>query len=117
MVASVSRGDQPGAKPRRRRPMAARGVPEQTYISSSKSPTAKLDRLRDIATRQDDDSRVRVAAAYAVSRCLVLRHLKHRARQDTVGESELIQDRVVIGVGDRNQIAGLMSLRTVGMVI
>jgi hypothetical protein len=50
-------------------------------------------------------------------RGFVFGHLQDRAGQDTVGEPELIQNRIVIRVGDRNQIARKMGLRPVGMVI
>jgi hypothetical protein len=46
----------------------------------------------------------------------VFGHLQDWAGQDTVGEPELIQNRVVIRFGDRNQIARKMGLRPVGMV-
>jgi hypothetical protein len=49
-------------------------------------------------------------------RGFVFDHLQDRASQDTVGEPELIQNRVVIRVGDWNQIARKMSLRPVCMV-
>src|SRR5512132_3391566 len=50
-------------------------------------------------------------------RGLVLSHRKHGAGEGAVGLSQLIQNREVIGVGDRYQIAWGMSLRPVGMVI
>src|SRR6476469_9882238 len=50
-------------------------------------------------------------------RGFVFNHLQDRASQDTVGEPELIQNRVVVRVGDWNQIARKMSLRPVSMVI
>jgi hypothetical protein len=50
-------------------------------------------------------------------RGFVFNHLQDCASQDAVGEPELIQNRVVIRVGDWNQIARKMSLRPVCMVI
>jgi hypothetical protein len=49
-------------------------------------------------------------------RGLVLSHRKHGAGERAVGLSQLIQDREVIGVGNRYQVAWGMSLRPVGMV-
>jgi hypothetical protein len=50
-------------------------------------------------------------------RGLVLSHRKHGAGERAVGLSQLIQDREVIGVDDRYQVACGVSLRPVGMVI
>jgi hypothetical protein len=47
----------------------------------------------------------------------VFGHLQDRARQNTVGAPEFIQDREVICVDDRNQVAGEMRPRPVCMVI
>src|SRR5215471_13223105 len=48
---------------------------------------------------------------------LVFGHCNHGAGERAVGLSQLIQDREVIGVGDRYQVAWDMLLRSVGMVI
>jgi hypothetical protein len=48
---------------------------------------------------------------------LVFGHLQDRACQDTVGVPEFIQNREVICVDDRNQVAGEMRPRPVCMVI
>src|SRR5262249_25946912 len=48
---------------------------------------------------------------------LVFCHCDHGAGERAVGLSQLIQNREVIGVGDRYQVAGDMPLRSVGMVI
>jgi hypothetical protein len=50
-------------------------------------------------------------------RGLVLRHRNHGASERAAGLSQLIQNREVIGVGDRYQVAWNMPLRPVGMVI
>src|SRR5499426_4654666 len=50
-------------------------------------------------------------------RGLVFRHRNNGAGERTVGLSQLIQNREVIGVGDRYQVAWDMPLRPVGMVI
>src|SRR5215471_18835169 len=50
-------------------------------------------------------------------RGLVFRHRNNGAGERAVGLSQLIQDREVIGVGDRYQVAWDMLLRSVGMVI
>jgi hypothetical protein len=48
---------------------------------------------------------------------LVLRQLQDGACQVTVGESKFIQNREVVRLCDRDQIAGEMSLRAVSMVV
>ena len=50
-------------------------------------------------------------------RGLVFRHCNHGAGKCAVRLSQLIQNREVIGVGDRYQVAWDMPLRPVGMVI
>src|SRR5262244_3491772 len=50
-------------------------------------------------------------------RGLIFRHRNNGAGERTVGLSQLIQNREVIGVGDRYQVAWDMPLRPVGMVI
>src|SRR6516162_4899645 len=50
-------------------------------------------------------------------RGLVLRHRNHRSGERAVGLSQLIQNREVIGVGDRYQVAWDMPFRPVGMVV
>src|SRR5262249_18327876 len=50
-------------------------------------------------------------------RGLVLRHRNHGAGELSVGLSQLIQNREVIGVGDRYQVARDMPLRPIDMVI
>ena len=47
----------------------------------------------------------------------VFRHGNHGAGERAVGLSQLIQNREVIGVGDRYQVAWDMPLRPVGMII
>src|SRR5262249_15862914 len=58
-----------------------------------------------------------MSAALQPLRALVLRHRNHGAGERAVGLSQLIQNREVIGVGDRYQVAWDMPLRPVGMVI
>src|SRR6516164_8694299 len=50
-------------------------------------------------------------------RGLVFRHCNHGAGERAVGLPQLIQNREVIGVGDRYQVTWDMPLRPVGMVI
>src|SRR4029453_17034900 len=50
-------------------------------------------------------------------RGLVFRHCDHGAGEGAVGLSQFIQNREVISVRDRYQVAWDMSLRPVGMVI
>src|SRR5262245_45858012 len=50
-------------------------------------------------------------------RGLVFRHGDYGAGERAVGLSQFIENREVIGVGDRYQVAWDMSLRPIGMVI
>src|SRR5262245_64263198 len=50
-------------------------------------------------------------------RGLVFRHRNNGAGERAVGLSQLIENREVIGVGDRYQVAWDMPLRAVGMVM
>lgn len=50
-------------------------------------------------------------------RDLVLRQLQDRAGQITVGDPKFIQNREVVCLCDRDQVAGEMSLRPVSMVV
>src|SRR6516165_5008354 len=52
-----------------------------------------------------------------ILRGLVFRHCNHGAGERAVGPSQLIQNREMIGIGDRYQVARDMPLRPVDMVV
>jgi hypothetical protein len=78
---------------------------------------ARDARLRGALTMHSRVVRPFASAKYRALRGLVLSHRKHGAGERAVGLSQLIENREVIGIDDRYQVAWGISLRSVGMVI
>src|SRR5262249_59203474 len=95
-------------------------APGATGSKAGKAVTRSLslvnDRLWHSATFGDGRGPRRMTTPNPLHR-LVFCHCDHGAGERAVGLSQLIQNREVIGVGDRYQVAGDMPLRSVGMVI